>query len=76
MDNSTSIRRHLAAAATNVAERLGYINVFPNQRPYRNDPSLARIGYVQLRSNILQNILLDTLPGATPGTTFHPLPGI
>ncbi|HRV24271.1 MAG TPA: translocation/assembly module TamB domain-containing protein, partial [Sphaerochaeta sp.] len=64
---------HLAAAATNVAERLGYINVFQTSALTETIRVSLGLDMFSLRSNILQNILLDTLPGATPGTTFSPL---
>ncbi|NLZ77393.1 MAG: hypothetical protein GX911_05450, partial [Spirochaetales bacterium] len=64
---------HLAAAATNVAERLGYINVFQTNALTETIRSSLGLDMFSLRSNILQNILLDTLPGATLGTTFSPL---
>lgn len=64
---------HLAAAATNVAERLGYISVFQTSALTETIRVSLGLDMFSLRSNILQNILLDTLPGATPGTTFSPL---
>ena len=64
---------HLAAAATNVAERLGYINVFQTSALTETIRVSLGLDMFSLRSNILQNILLDTLPGATLGTTFSPL---
>ncbi len=64
---------HLAAAATNVAERLGYINVFQTSALTETIRVSLGLDMFSLRSNILQNILLDALPGATLGTTFSPL---
>ncbi|MFA5698169.1 MAG: hypothetical protein WC954_00330, partial [Sphaerochaeta sp.] len=63
----------LAAAATNVAERLGYIDVFQTSALTESIRLSLGLDMFSLRSNILQNILLDALPGSTIGTTFSPL---
>ena len=64
---------NIAAAATNVAERLGYIDVFQTSALTEAIRVSLGLDMFSLRSNIIQNILLDTLPGSTLGTTFTPL---
>ncbi|MBG0767978.1 MAG: translocation/assembly module TamB domain-containing protein [Spirochaetaceae bacterium] len=55
----------LAAAATDVAERLGYLQT--SQTSLLTDSIRISLGLdmFSIRSNILQNILIDALPGAS-----------
>ncbi|HKL57099.1 MAG TPA: hypothetical protein VJ854_01765, partial [Sphaerochaeta sp.] len=63
----------LAAAATDVAGKLGYINTANNTALTESIRISLGLDLFSLRSNIVQNILFDALPGSTLGTSFSPL---
>ena len=63
----------LAAAATDVAGRLGYLNTTNNNGLTDSIRISLGLDLFSLRSNIVQNILFDALPGSSLGTSFSPL---
>ena len=63
----------LAAAATDVAERLGYIDVGQTTALTESIRISLGLDMFSIRSNILQNILFDALPGSNIGGTLTPL---
>ena len=63
----------LAAAATDVAGRLGYINTANNSALTESIRISLGLDLFSLRSNIVQNILFDALPGSSLSTSFSPL---
>jgi hypothetical protein len=63
----------LAAAATDVAGRLGYLDLGQTTLLTESIRTSLGLDMFSLRSNILQNILFDALPGANLGTTLTPL---
>lgn len=63
----------LAAAATDVAERLGYIDASQTTQLTESIRISLGLDMFSLRSNILQNILFDALPGNTFGGVLSPL---
>ena len=63
----------LAAAATDVAGKLGYINTANNSALTESIRISLGLDLFSLRSNIVQNILFDALPGSSLSTSFSPL---
>ncbi|NBK22577.1 MAG: hypothetical protein EOM68_11175, partial [Spirochaetia bacterium] len=63
----------LAAAATDVAGKLGYLNTANNTALTESIRISLGLDLFSLRSNIVQNILFDALPGSNLGTSFSPL---
>ena len=63
----------LAAAATDVAGRLGYLNTTNNSALTESIRISLGLDLFSLRSNIVQNILFDALPGASLSASFSPL---
>ncbi len=63
----------LAAAATDVAERLGYIDSSQTTALTESIRISLGLDMFSIRSNILQNILFDALPGSNIGSTLTPL---
>ncbi|MEA5106684.1 MAG: hypothetical protein VB010_04960 [Sphaerochaeta associata] len=63
----------LAAAATDVAERLGYIDASQTTALTESIRISLGLDMFSIRSNILQNILFDALPGSNIGGTLTPL---
>ena len=63
----------LAAAATDVAGKLGYISTSNNSALTESIRISLGLDLFSLRSNIVQNILFDALPGSSLSTTFSPL---
>ncbi len=63
----------LAAAATDVAGRLGYLNTTNNTALTEAIRISLGLDLFSLRSNIVQNILFDALPGSSLGANFSPL---
>ena len=63
----------LAAAATDVAGKLGYLNTANNTALTESIRISLGLDLFSLRSNIVQNILFDALPGSSLGTSFSPL---
>lgn len=63
----------LAAAATDVAERLGYIDAGQTTALTESIRISLGLDMFSIRSNILQNILFDALPGSNIGNTLTPL---
>jgi hypothetical protein len=63
----------LAAAATDVAERLGYLDASQTTQLTESIRISLGLDMFSLRSNILQNILFDALPGNTFGGVLSPL---
>ncbi len=63
----------LAAAATDVAERLGYLDASQTTQLTESIRISLGLDMFSLRSNILQNILFDALPGNTLGGVLSPL---
>ena len=63
----------LAAAATDVAERLGYINTSSTTALTESIRISLGLDMFSLRSNIVQNILFDALPGSNLTSSLSPL---
>ncbi|MDY0290227.1 MAG: hypothetical protein RBR15_15480 [Sphaerochaeta sp.] len=63
----------LAAAATDVAGKLGYINTGNNTALTESIRISLGLDLFSLRSNVVQNILFDALPGSNLSTGFSPL---
>ncbi|ADY13226.1 hypothetical protein SpiBuddy_1401 [Sphaerochaeta globosa str. Buddy] len=63
----------LAAAATDVAERLGYIDASQTTALTESIRISLGLDMFSIRSNILQNILFDALPGSNIGGVLTPL---
>ncbi len=63
----------LAAAATDVAERLGYLDTSQTTLLTESIRISLGLDMFSLRSNILQNILFDALPGSNLGSTLSPI---
>ena len=63
----------LAAAATDVAERLGYINSNSSTALTESIRISLGLDMFSLRSNIVQNILFDALPGSNLTSSLSPL---
>ncbi len=63
----------LAAAATDVAGKLGYLNTTNNNGLTESIRISLGLDLFSLRSNIVQNILFDALPGSSLSTSFSPL---
>ncbi|MBI9093332.1 MAG: hypothetical protein JEY71_00470 [Sphaerochaeta sp.] len=63
----------LAAAATDVAGKLGYLNTTNNGGLTESIRISLGLDLFSLRSNIVQNILFDALPGSSLSTSFSPL---
>lgn len=63
----------LAAAATDVAGRLGYLNTGTNTALTESIRISLGLDLFSLRSNIVQNILFDALPGSSISSSFSPL---
>lgn len=63
----------LAAAATDVAGKLGYLNTTNNSALTESIRISLGLDLFSLRSNIVQNILFDALPGNTLSTSISPL---
>ncbi len=58
----------LAAAATDVAERLGYLQTSQTTQLTESIRTSLGLDMFSIRSNILQNILIDALPGSSLAT--------
>ncbi len=63
----------LAAAATDVAGKLGYLNTTNNGALTESIRISLGLDLFSLRSNIVQNILFDALPGSSLSSSFSPL---
>jgi len=63
----------LAAAATDVAGKLGYLNTTNNSALTESIRISLGLDLFSLRSNIVQNILFDALAGSTLSTSYSPL---